>query len=250
MKMVHDRTGRFPERPHYELAELDVECERLITDFMMDRRGRIDWPVTTDDITCLVERHTEDLDLYADLSGEGCDVEGLTEFQPSHRPRVRISATLATAEHRANRLRTTLTHELGHVYFHGFLFELRASHLDLFASGRLPGPPEPNSAAGAASQKCHRSGILNAAEVDWLEWQAGYACGAFLMPAGPLRATISDLTRQTKTPQDASAPAVAVESSLIARVADRFDVSQEAARIRLVKTKVLAQPPSSRSLFE
>ena len=248
--MIPDRTGRFPERPHYEIAELDVECERLISDFLIDRHGRVKWPVATDDLTCLLEQHAEDLDLYADLSGEGHDVEGVTEFQPSRRPRVRISAALASAEHRANRLRTTLTHELGHVHFHGFLFELRTSRLDLFAGQSSPVRSQPDQAVLAVSQKCHRSGILNAPDVDWMEWQAGYACGAFLMPARPLRATIRDLARDAEVLRNAAAPAADRERALIARVADRFDVSHEAARVRLVKTKVLAPTPSSSPLFE
>jgi hypothetical protein len=132
VRMVRDRTGRFPERPHYEPAELDVECELFLGDFLRDRHGRVQWPVTTDDLTCLLEHEVADLDLYADLSEEGADVEGVTEFHPGHKPRVRISAALATADHRAHRLRTTLTHELGHVRFHEFLFELRAARLDLF----------------------------------------------------------------------------------------------------------------------
>jgi hypothetical protein len=34
---------------------------------------------------------------------------------------------------------------------------------------------------------------VNAAETDWMEWQAGYACEAVLMPIGPLIATVQKL---------------------------------------------------------
>jgi hypothetical protein len=36
---------------------------------------------------------------------------------------------------------------------------------------------------GRREQVCKRDGIINARQSDWTEWQAGYACGALLMPA-------------------------------------------------------------------
>jgi hypothetical protein len=245
MKMVRDRTGRFPERPHYEPAEIDVECERLIGDFLAEHRGRVQWPIATEDLTCLVERHVQDLDLYADLSDEGSEVEGVTEFHPGQRPSVRISSVLSIADYRAHRLRTTLTHELGHVHFHGFLYELRAARLDLFdtESFQHTRPSDPVEALPNPSQKCQRGGIINAAEVDWMEWQAGYACGAFLMPAGPLRGLVLEFIRGKGILHE---PAVASPegTALIAHVAAYFDASRDAARVRLLKTKHLAQAAS------
>jgi hypothetical protein len=35
MKMIRDRTGRFPLRPHYEINEL--ECESIIESFLFSR---------------------------------------------------------------------------------------------------------------------------------------------------------------------------------------------------------------------
>jgi IrrE N-terminal-like domain len=249
MKMVPDRSGRFPERPHFDPADLDVACERLVTEFLMDRHGRVHWPVTTDDLTCLIECHVDDLDLFADLSADGSDVEGLTEFAPGRRPRVRISATLASADHRANRLRTTLTHELGHVQFHGFLFELRGASLDLFDTAGGAREPHSNTGPNSATQKCHRNGILNAAERDWMEWQAGYACGAFLMPATPLKSLVRDFNVDRGVLREilVSSPEAAI---LIAAVANRFDVSHDAARVRLLKAKHLVNTSTGRSIFE
>jgi hypothetical protein len=248
--MVRDRTGRFPERPHYEPAELDVECERFVTDFLSERHGRVQWPVMTDDLMCLLEREVADLDLYADLSDEGADVEGVTEFRPGHKPRVRISAALATADHRAHRLRTTLTHELGHVHLHGFLFELRAARLDLFdtQTSHHSSTTAPVAPTQPLNQKCRRGGIINASEVDWMEWQAGYACGAFLMPAGPLRDVVRQHVRETKSLHELVA-ASPEGAALIARVAEHFDTSHDAARVRLIKTKHLVQVAAGPSVF-
>ena len=50
-------------------------------------------------------------------------MEGLTEFRLGQKPSVKISALLAEDEGRKNRLRTTLTHEYGHVHFHAYLWE-------------------------------------------------------------------------------------------------------------------------------
>ena len=34
MKWVKDKTGRFPQRPHYLPEEIDDECERVVRDFL------------------------------------------------------------------------------------------------------------------------------------------------------------------------------------------------------------------------
>jgi hypothetical protein len=95
MKYVSDRSGRFPKRPHYEPSELDQECEHIITDFMRSHCGGFRLPIPTEALTKLIERDAEDLDLYADLSEEGEDVEGVTAFVPQQKPRVRISSSLS-----------------------------------------------------------------------------------------------------------------------------------------------------------
>ncbi len=81
------------------------------------------YPVETEALKTLIERDAEDLDVYADLSAYGHDVEGVTEFRPGSKPAVKIAAELTEDSKRENRLRTTLTHEYGHVRFHSYLFE-------------------------------------------------------------------------------------------------------------------------------
>jgi hypothetical protein len=179
MKWVPDRSGRFPERPHYAPNELDAECERLMIEFLLARHGRAEFPIATDDLTVLIESAVADLDMYADLSAEHREVEGLTEFRPGLKPRVRISAALACAPRLENRFRTTLTHEFGHVHFHRFLFDLPSWRDLLFP---VPDRPQMNT--------CKRETIVGAKPNDWMEWQAGYACGALLMPGGALRRAV------------------------------------------------------------
>jgi len=137
MKYVKDRTGRFPKRPHYELAELDQECERIITDFMKQNYGKLLLPVPTDALTKLIERDAGDLDLYADLSHEGPEVQGLTEFFPNQKPNVRILGDLSQQSNE-HRLRTTLTHEYGHVKFHDCLWQVEAGNPSMQPTNHPP----------------------------------------------------------------------------------------------------------------
>ena len=156
MKWVRDNSGRFRERPHYHPDELERLCEDTMTRFLWDRHGRVAFPVSTDDLTVLLEREVDDLD-------NGCvledGVDGLTDFFPRRKPHVKIASRLQAPNYE-NRLRTTLTHECGHVLLHGFLFA---------------GEPR------KTRNTCHRDAIA-APSSDWMEWQAGYACGALLMP--------------------------------------------------------------------
>lgn len=246
MKYVRDNTGRFSERPHYEPHEIDGECERIITEFLRRANGRITWPVTTDDLTKLIEQHVEDLDLYADLSGLGSEVEGVTDFRPGRRPRVRIAAPLSDQDYRSNRLRTTLTHEFGHVHFHKFLFDVGEESLELFGPSRAA--VAPTGAQRRDSHSCRRQSILDAPKIDWMEWQAGYACGAFLMPAGPVREAVHEFHSRGRGYRAVTAGSPE-GIQLIAEIANRFDASRDAARVRLLKLSLLATGVE-RSIFE
>ncbi len=62
MRYVPDRTGRFAERPHYEPKELDMMFEQIVVDFLTTRHHKVQFPITTDDLTILIEQDTEHLD--------------------------------------------------------------------------------------------------------------------------------------------------------------------------------------------
>jgi hypothetical protein len=238
VRYVPDKTGRFSQRPHYKPNELDRECENIIAGFLKERHGVVSYPVSTDDLTVLIERDTESLDQYADLSGYGPNVEGLTHFQPGRKPIVRISKRLAEDEYRQNRLRTTLAHEYGHVRFHAYLWELEPPAPDLLRRN-------PN----AAMQICYRDNILDAAQTDWMEWQAGYVCGALLMPATNVRQLVRPYIEShglfgVVGQRDSHGLA------LIEAVKTGFDVSADAARIRLLKLGILGLASAGPSLFD
>jgi hypothetical protein len=236
MREIRDTTGRFALRPHYQPAELDRLCEALLAQFFKPTRGEIPIPIPTDDLTRLIERDVSDFDPGADLREFGNDVEGVTEFSAGRKPRVRIAAELAYDERRQNRYRTTLTHEYGHVHFHAYLFAMQSASGDLLQQAR-PGV-----------QICKRETIIDARNTDWMEWQAGYVCGALLMPISLIRKTAGAFQEQ----HGIFGPVASVTNeaaALIEGVRSTFQVSADAARVRLTKLEFLAAQAHGPSLF-
>jgi hypothetical protein len=231
VKLIADPSGRFAQRPFYEAAELDIECEKVMSQFLRSIYGEVAFPVSTDDLTKLIERHVEDFDSYANLTeryGEG--VEGVTEFRPGKRPIVRIHEELSSAPSRENRLRTTLTHELGHVLLHTWLFD------DRVAPSLFPREPRTDDV-----QACKRENMLNAPQVDWMEWQAGHACGALLMPASRVRKLAKEVASATPPPDfEAITPDSPFGRALVLAVTEQFSVSRDAARVRAHRLKLLS----------
>jgi hypothetical protein len=235
MKWVTDRTGRFAQRPHYLPEELDSECERVILAFLNKRYGKVEFPIQTDDLTVFIEEQAN-LDCYADLSGEGEGVEGVTEFVLGKRPLVKIADAL-NASHLENRLRTTLTHEYGHVHFHRFMFEGNQG-----VTGSLFGQVD-----AVQGNKCHRDTIVGAQERDWMEWQGGYACGAILMPVSAL----FDVVQRFRVDNNLLYSNLSLQSEpgqkLITAVATGFQTSRDAARVRLLKKGILTDTGTQRT---
>lgn len=213
MKEVPDNTGRFGMRPHYESKELDRLFERRLAEFFRDTHGKIPTPITTDDLTRLIEQDTSDFDPGADLSRYGEGVEGVTEFPKQGKPRVRIASELAYDEVRENRYRTTLTHEYGHVHLHTYLFQMQ-------------------DAASNREQVCKRDTITGARNTDWIEWQAGYACSAILMPASLLKQKAKTFAADRGLEIGPPIRGLPV-FDLINLVKTDFQVSEAAARVRL-----------------
>lgn len=223
MKYVQDRTGRFAQRPHFEPEELDYECEEVVSSFLRAKYGSVMYPITTNDLTILIERHVSELDVYPDLTEEGCDIQGVTEFVSGKKPKVRIAKELSEQEGRENRLRTTLTHELGHVKFHNFLWDERVKQLSLSLEEGARTTP-----------KCKREDIFEAGTTDWTEWQAGYAYGAFLMPVSKVKQIVLNFFRTNESYAPLERASVHADK-LIEHVSTAFLVSAEAATVRLSK---------------
>lgn len=171
MKWVPDKTKRLTLRPHFERKELDDLCDKFITEFLVERYGVIKMPIKTEDLEVLIEQETSDYDPFADLTKEGDGIEGMTVFMSGKKPRVYIAKDLGDHYARENRRRTTLAHELGHVKIHTPLWS------------QLPD----------GTIKCNRDGINGKFQYDWLEWQAYYASGAYLMPISQVQLLVDGI---------------------------------------------------------
>jgi hypothetical protein len=90
--------------------------------------------------------------------------------------------------------------------------------------------------------------MINAANTDWMEWQAGYACGALLMPKTAVVATCRAYVEKHKIYGTISLQA-AHGASLITTVTEVFQVSADAARVRLLKLGLVTEAPPNRTLF-
>lgn len=232
MRWVLDRTGRFRWRPWYSREELDGLCEGRMRRFLRARHGLVSYPVSTDDLTLLIEQEADTLDLYADLSDlsrEGGEVEGVTAFVRGRRPRVRIARALSLDPRRETRLRTTLAHELGHVLLHNVVGD-RDDHLPFVPSDEADAVPIPC---------CTPATMLGMGRTDWMEWQAGYASGALLMPRMALRA-LACPSSEDVTAAGRAATGDGYSDHVARRVKEHFLVSEAAAQVRLRQLGYLA----------
>lgn len=218
MRWYRDDTGRFDKRPHYEPIEIDRECEMILAEFRRDHGLPSEVHLDTDQMTNLVEAHAYDLDVYADLSADGPQVEGVTLFVPRRRPSVQISLVLTEDGKRSNRFRTTVAHELGHVRLHDYLFQLKLATPDLFTKVRDD------------RIVCKRDSMVDAPMRDWMEWQACYFSGALLMPRRAMVALAKEQGDGVSGPPRLGSE---LAERLIADTMSRFEVSRDAARVRL-----------------
>lgn len=232
MRYVRDTTGRFSARPYFEPGELDELCQQTIEKFLIAKYGEVFYPIPTDGLELLLEQHEVILDCYADLTAYGDDTDGATIFEPGRLTRVYVSTSLSTEAKRENRFRTTLAHEFGHVLLHGPLYTAAPTG-DLFESRGV--------SKGAA---CTRRSIETVPRTDWLEWQAGFVSGALLMPFTPLREAANSYL-DAGAPEPIDSPR---GKALVEHVFRTFQVSREAAEVRLQQTGLLAPRGASRLL--
>ncbi len=213
MKMIPDRTGRFRQRPYWESSELDERGEQTITAFLRERYGFDRIPVPTEAFTLLIERDAADFDIATDLSDDTYETFGVTLFHRGGKPTVKIARELWEQRGRSNRLRMTLAHEYGHLMLHTWLYDKYAI---------ADGP-----------QRCYWKDLLPTNRVvDWAEWQAGYVGGALLMPESFLRHAANAYFR-SHSPGMSVSRETREASELAQRIALTFEVSPEAATVRL-----------------
>ena len=212
---ISDPTGRFQRRPYFLQEDLDRRCERVITQFTTSLYGFPTIPVPTGALLKLLMRDAIELNHYADLRGEGDGVEGVTYFSTGEKPLVCIARELFEDPVRIHRLRYTLAHEYGHVYWHAPAWRRRWIEQDEIL-------------------RCLPNRVLTlTARFDWMEWQANYAGGALLMPRTWLHNIVLRYFRGREicqVPNDS--PQAHDLQQLVSEV---FFVSEDAARVRLAQ---------------
>jgi Zn-dependent peptidase ImmA (M78 family) len=100
--------------------------------------------------------------------------------------------------------------------------------------------------------QCKRETTLTTSQTDWMEWQAGYACGAILMPATHIRQLADDYRRKAEL-HGPVPPQSQHGRTMIESVMTRFQVSRDAARVRLSALGVLglaSATPRFSSIFK
>ncbi len=240
MNWVWDQTHRFRLRPNYSAEELDAQSEAILFDYLQKTRGSVSFPVATDDLRHLLASEVHSLQPDRALSKEPGEVESIVEFQRGRKPVVKIAVRLMETPSLENRLRGVLAHAYGHARFHDFVFQSEeGAYLSLFGDVAEPLPK---------SNRCTRDSIVSSHERDWMEWQAGFVCGALLIPLSPL----IDHVRQFRADRDLDLAALSERSldgaALIGEVAECFQVAPELARIRLLQQRIIASG-DTRSLF-
>jgi hypothetical protein len=222
VRWLLDNPGPPRWRPYYSPVEIDTLCEQHIVAFLQARYGAVTYPISTNDLTILIEQNADDLNLYADLSIFDGAIDGLTLFYAEARPRVRIAGALSLSSKTELRLRSVLSHELGHVLLHSSISVLSRPTTTQCFTVDTDGPA---------------LDYLTPA-MDWIEWQARHACGALLMPASAVGAAVQEFRRG-----DASHGGVATDAPaawhLVAELQRRFQVSPTAARDRLIQLSYL-----------
>jgi len=228
------------QRIWYESEEIEqIATEQLRRAGLMPT---LDDPVT--DVERLIEGHLRaELDLYADLPD---GVLGLTQFPARGKPKVLIDSSLTEArdaEHATagvvGRWRATLAHEASHILLHRYLFDPEMAQP--VGRGAVSVPSEDGL------MRClHRdiSPILGdwssaRRRSDWREVQANRAMGALLMPRRLFRRLV--LREMRELGLGTTPVAVLDVERLTAVLAELFQVSRQAAGIRLDSEGLVAQ---------
>jgi hypothetical protein len=211
----------------------DSEIEQIAGDELhrAGLRPTVTAPVA--ELERFIESHLHvDLDQYAELPA---GVLGLTRFHERGMPSIAISGELT--DHAASgapgahgRWRATLAHEAGHVLLHRYLFD---PDLAQSQGGGLPTGELPRTGEVAC---LHRDILEQPRSRDWREVQANKAMAALLMPAALFRRLA---LRHGTVDGDLPIAGTAAVEDLAATLAELFQVSKQAAGIRLKTCGIL-----------
>jgi Zn-dependent peptidase ImmA (M78 family) len=212
-----DYTGRFDRHPYFREDTLEAGAVRVLEDTLGTGGA---WPVSDDDLEFVADQHAS-FDRGRDVGDLGLDVDAVTVFSTTSRPRIVLNASLKSPNMRLRR-RMTIAHELGHVVLHQPLYRRDEQQLDLLHEYRF------------TPSYCHDP--MSTSSVDWCEWQANYFGGALLAPKAQLLQLLQRKLGEDITAQERSREA----QQAVNLVASSFDISKQAARVRLAQIGFIA----------
>jgi hypothetical protein len=234
MKKFAGRDG--VKRLWFEPSEIEEIMEHELA------KGKL-MPTVADcsvDVELFLERHLKvQCDQYAPLPPE---ILGLTQFRPGQKPWVRINQDLTQTalddedrpDWMVGRWRATLAHEASHVILHACLFATNPNQATLFALD--DGEPEEHNLHRCLKQNVLFRGMAS----DWREVQANMGMAALLMPRKIFSAACVQVINDLGWNQDVQSGSLQ-HRTLTRSLAERFQVSRQAADIRLETLQLLTQ---------
>jgi len=198
------------------------------------------------DVEALVEDSLgADLDQYAPLPR---DVLGVTEFRGGLPPKVLINRDLteaafdvpAPAAGARGRWRATVAHEAAHILLHRVLAEPDPSQTSLL---ELPAPDLPSQRLF----RCLKREVTFGGGSDWREVQANRCMAALLMPRSLFLQAVAWAKAEVGLFPEEALRAEGLDG-VVRRLARRFQVSRQAAGIRLEELGLVAAP-GQRALY-
>ena len=220
------RSSNGEERFWFEPSEIDDILERELI-----KAGLYPSPEhSIVDIERFLEVHLHAvLDQHANLEKE---VLGVTTFLIGQQPKVEINHDLTDAIDNGEenvstlgRWRATLAHESAHIVLHRPLFQISEMQGDFFSEVSSLSSKE-------VMIKCFKKNVgFSRRQVDWREYQANQGMAAILMPQGLVKELAKNKLgmNHDKFLEDHSREAI----SLLESISDLFQVSRQAAEIRL-----------------
>jgi hypothetical protein len=221
------------ERLWYEPADIEVMMEAALDKF--DLFPTRDNPVVN--IESFIASLKVRMDQYADLD---TNVLGLTEFYSDKPPKIFINRDLTGAIDDDNtppgirgRWRATMAHEASHVVMHRVLFEINHNQENLFRT-------EPQSDTRQLMRCLKKNVLFRGGGSDWREVQANMGMAALLMPQTLFRELTRDVAAQKGLETNGLSGGSPSAAKLTDEMSTLFDVSKQAARIRLETLHVIS----------
>jgi hypothetical protein len=196
---------------------------------------RLDLFPTEDRPAVDLERFIQGLEVRMDQHAKlDPSILGMTEFYTDGPPKIFISSDLTNAIDDdetppgiRGRWRATMAHEASHVVMHRVLFEVNQKQNGLF---QMEEHAEPRRL-----MRCLRKDVLfrGGGVSDWREVQANMGMAALLMPQSIFRRVAESAARRRQMTAKSLTVGSTSAMVLAAEMAALFDVSRQAAMIRL-----------------